>query len=154
MSHPTNLAGLSPREAIADAMYRVVIGLDTANLALFQSAWSKDSPVLFDMGTGAMNGLDEITSKMYSFIAPLDTHHSLSNIRIDFQPGAKTAYMTAYALAQHHRTGEGVNTSSQHLTSGSHYYIDVVEDKDGVWRVTNWRMTVVWLDGDGSIVGQ
>ncbi|KAF2167011.1 hypothetical protein M409DRAFT_22450 [Zasmidium cellare ATCC 36951] len=154
MSQPTTLAGLTPREAIADAMYRCVIGLDTADLPLFESAWSKDSPVLFDMGTGAMHGLEDIKSKLYNFIAPLDTHHNCSNVRIDAKPGAKTAYLTAYSIAQHHRAGEGVDTSTKHLTSGAQYFLDVVEDGDRVWRIKEWRMTVMWLDGDASIVGR
>ncbi|KAK4493660.1 hypothetical protein PRZ48_014845 [Zasmidium cellare] len=156
MTHhqPIIPAGMTPREAIADAMYRCLLGLDTANLALFESAWSNEHTVLFEMGTNAMHGLEEIKSKMYNLISTLDTHHNISNVRIDAQPGAKTAYMTAYALAQHHRSGEGVDTKSEHLISGAYYFIDVVEDGDGVWRIKEWRMTVAWLDGDRSIVGQ
>ena len=43
MSPPITLPSLTPREAVADALYRCLEGLDTNDLTMFKSAWVDES---------------------------------------------------------------------------------------------------------------
>jgi hypothetical protein len=139
--------------AISDALLRVLIGLDTNDRKLYESAWitGGNPDQLFEMGGKSTNIND-----LFNFIGPVDTQHLISNVRVNVEDGnTDEASVTAYAWAQHHRPGEGVQPDSKHLTSGSRYFVDVVRDSaDGLWKIKKWVMTVVWLDGDRSIVGQ
>lgn len=133
-------------------MYRVVIGLDTNDWPLFESGWAgKD--VVFEMNGNPSNGLDAIRDSIFTHIGPLDTTHFINNQRVDAQEGAKTAYLTAYALAQHYKTGEGIDPATKRLLSGSMYFIDLEKDgKDGLWKIKKWSMKIIWVEGDMSIV--
>lgn len=153
-TNPITLHSISPREAVADALYRCVSGLDTNDRELFRSAWLNNDNVTFDMDGKVTTGLDGLTNGLLAFIGPLETLHVISNVRVDLKEGSDAAYLTAYALATHYRPGEGMNPAAKALTSGSQYCIDVVKDgKDGVWKVKDWRMHIIWVDGDRSIVG-
>lgn len=153
MALPPGLTSLTAREAIADALYRCVYGLDTNNIELFESAWAKSPDVCLDMNGTVHSGMDSIRDKVFNPIGPLDTTHTISNMRVDVQDGAKAAKMTAYALAQHFRAGEGLDLTSKHLMSGGIYSIDLTHDShDGLWKVVKWAIKFVWLEGDMSIV--
>lgn len=152
MSYSTTLANLSQRDAIADALYRVVIGIDTNDKALFNSGFISND-VVFEMNGNRMEGLDVIHENMFSNVGPLDTTHFISNVRVDAKEGAETASMTAYALAQHYKPGEGMMPDTKRLLSGSMYWIDVVKDgESGLWKVKSWIMKIIWVEGDMSIV--
>lgn len=98
---------LSDREAIPDALYRSIIGLDSNDKTIFESAWHQDAQFIFD-GTPPIEGLAAILDTTFQLIGVgLDTTHMVSNVRIDLKDGADTAKMTAHALAQHYRKGEG-----------------------------------------------
>ncbi|KAH6888504.1 hypothetical protein B0T10DRAFT_488305 [Thelonectria olida] len=146
--------GLSDREAIPDALYRSIIGLDANDQTTFQSAWHKDATFVFD-GTPPTEGLDAILATTFQFIgAGLDTTHMVSNVRVDVKDGANTAKMTAHALAQHYRKGEGRNPKAPRFLTGNMYWIDAAKDESsGVWKMTKFEMKVIWCEGDGSIVG-
>ncbi len=138
--------------AITDALLRILIGLDTNDRKLYEAGWSSsaDPDTVFEMNGKATN-----INTMFDFIGPLDTQHLVSNVRINAGDDDSMVSLTAYAWAQHHRPGEGVQPGTQHLTSGSQYFLDVEKDeKDSLWKVTKWTMKVTWLDGDASIVGQ
>ena len=152
-NNPIALPGLTTREAIADALYRCVIGLDSNDQQLIESAWDT-SNAFFQIDDIKMEGWQAINDNMIKTIGPMDTQHSISNIRVDVKDGANTAYMTAYSVAQHYRPGEGNKPDAPHLLAGSKYFIDVVKDaSDGLWKVQNWRMNVIWRDGDNSVLG-
>lgn len=55
---PIALSSLSVREAITDALYRGVIGLDTADVALFDSAFTDDAS--FDLNSNVLDGRSAI----------------------------------------------------------------------------------------------
>ena len=63
---PTTLRGLSTREAISDAIYRAVLGLDTTDKALFDSAFMQDAS--FDLDRNVMVGPDKIATGCYDGI--------------------------------------------------------------------------------------
>lgn len=153
MAHPIALTSLTPREAITDALYRAVIGLDANDLALFESAWVQGKDACFDLNGTIFDGMEAICDNVFTLIGPLDTTHTISNVRVDVKEGADAAFMTAYALAQHYRVGEGNDPASKRLLSGSIYFIDLTKDSsDGLWKVKKWTMKIIWVEGDMSIV--
>ena len=154
MAHPIVLSSLSPREAVTDALYRALAGLDLNDRELWDSAWVEGSAARFEMNDTVYDGKDTLDDNIFKPIGPLATHHNISNVRVDLRDGADTAYMTAYAIAQHYRAGEGLNPTTKHLISGAMYFMELVKNSsDGLWKMKKWVMKLIWLDGDGSIVG-
>ncbi|KAK7415230.1 hypothetical protein QQZ08_012404 [Neonectria magnoliae] len=153
-TYTTNLA-LPDREAIPDALYRSIIGLDANDKDIFVSAWHKDATFIFD-GTTPTEGLDAILATTFAYIGgALDTTHMASNVRVDVKDGADTAKATAHSLAQHYRKGEGKNPNASRFLTGNMYYIDVAKDNsDGLWKMKKLEIKVIWCEGDASILGQ
>ncbi|KAF2228735.1 hypothetical protein EV356DRAFT_497516 [Viridothelium virens] len=152
MTQPIALASLETKDAIIDPLYRCLIGLDSNDRGIFESAWAKGEAA-FDMNGNVMDGMDAINTNMFEHIGPLDTQHMISNVRVDHKDGADQAYMTAYALAQHYRAGEGMDPGTKRLLSGASYSIDVIKDSgDGLWKIKRWTMKLIWVEGDMSIV--
>ncbi|KAF4962265.1 hypothetical protein FSARC_9654 [Fusarium sarcochroum] len=149
----TNLA--SDREAVPDALYRSILGLDTNDKEMFQSAWHKDASFVFD-GTPPTEGIDAILNTTFAFVgAALDTTHMVSNVRIDLKDGSDTAKFTAHALARHYRKGEGKNPKAPRFLTGNIYFVDVARDEsDGVWKMKKLEIKMVWCEGDASLLGQ
>lgn len=153
MEHPIALTGLSTREAVTDGLYRGILALDSNDQALFESAWVDSPDTVFEMGGKATRGIDAIKQFLLGFIGPLVTQHSISNVRVDVKDGADTAYLTAYAIAQHYRPGEGLDPQAPRLLSGASYAVDMVKDAgDGLWKAKVFRMKTIWIEGDPSIV--
>jgi hypothetical protein len=153
MAHPITLPSLTTRDAITDAIYRVVIGLDINDSALFDSAFVPGKDTSFDLNGTVSSGPDAIRENIFVPIGPLDTTHFISNVRVELKDGAETAYVTASALAQHYRVGEGLVPDAKRLLSGSLYFVDVVKDgSDGLWRTKTFKMKIVWMEGDISIL--
>src|SRR6202012_6248769 len=117
MAPPISLTGLSTREAIADALYRSVQGIDTNDLSLFKSGMVDLKEFKFEMNGIEMQGEDVIIGAVLNFVGPMDTTHNISNIRIDVKDdAADTASMTAYAVAQHYKKGDGPDPTTAKLT--------------------------------------
>ena len=151
MALPSALSFLVAREAIADAIYRCVIGLDTADIALFDSAFTQDAS--FDLNGNVLDGLNAIHTGCYDSVAKLDTTHFVTNIRADIKDGEPKASVTASALARHYRPQQGRAPGATHFTSGSLYYIDCVKDsRDGSWKIVHWRLKSIWFEGDFGIM--
>jgi hypothetical protein len=149
MPPPIVLSSLSTREAIADALYRVTIALDTRDSELFQSAWVESDEIIFDFCGTESKGVDAIRKSVYDLVAPLDTTHIISNMRIDVKEGEDTATMTAAAFAQHYRGGEGLTPDKKYLLSGSIYDVSLVKNAtDGQWKILRWGITLNWTEGD------
>ncbi len=151
MALPFALQSISTREAIADAVYRAVQGIDTNDLPLFKSALTEDVS-MEATGMGVIQA-DDIVNKMFSGVGPMDTTHIISNIRINAEEDGHTASMTAYAVAQHFRKGEGHDPAAPGLLSGGIYTLELVKDsKDGLWKVRKWVVDFKWMQGDRSIM--
>lgn len=150
------MKGLSTREAIADALYRCVQGLDTYDEALFRSALVDLKDFKFGFNGSELKGEGVIMDAVFHFVGPMATTHSLSNIRIDVESdAAEIASMTAYAIAVHYRKGEGIDPTTSHLTAGAIYDLDLIKDKsDGQWKIQNWGVKLLWRSGDASIVAR
>lgn len=153
MDNPIHLSSLSPREAIADTLYRCLAGLDTNDRTLFDSAWVHDDSTSFEMPGRSITGMDALNRDLFDVVGPMDSQHMISNVRINVKDGADTAWMSAYSQAVHYRPGEGKDPSSKNFTGGTVYYLDIVNDsKDGLWKIKKFRVEVLWFDGDRSVV--
>lgn len=146
---PTKLPNLSAREAIMDALYRGVIGLDIADRALFDSAFAPDA--VLDINGTKLHGLEEIHSGCYNIIANLDTTHFITNVRVLVEGNGVEASMNATALAQHYRHGQGTEPGAPHLLTGSLYRLKLVKDGEELWKATYFSMRSVWTEGDRMI---
>jgi len=152
MSHPHILTSLTEREAVADALYRAIIGFDTNDVSIFNSAFSGPD-VVFDLSGNVINGLDAIRTQLLDFVGPMDTTHMISNVRVDVKDGASTASLTAYALAQHCPSGKGGEPGGPKYLTASSYFLDLVKDKsDGLWKIKKWAMKIIWTQGDSSVM--
>ncbi|ATY58977.1 hypothetical protein CCM_09537 [Cordyceps militaris CM01] len=160
----TNLSPTpSDREAIVDAIARCVCGLDTADRALFQSAFTADA--VFELNGTLLHGLDEITALSFDIVSKLDTTHMTSNVRTTFAEGGRAATTTATGVAHHYRAGRGLSMEqgghTERLVVGSLYSIDLVkveeEDEEGgkrtLWKAKTWRLKSVWSQGDWAVMG-
>ncbi|MCJ1325075.1 hypothetical protein MMC10_001737 [Thelotrema lepadinum] len=151
MANPITLQSLSIREAIIDAIYRVHTALDQADLALFDSAFTPDA--VFDLSGRVLSGLDAIHDGCYNKISKLDTTHFASNIRVNVEDGDSKASLTASALGQHYREGEGDQEGTTRILAGGLYNIDLVkDDADGLWKIKYWKLKRVWSEGDWSVM--
>ncbi|KAF7591513.1 hypothetical protein BBP40_001503 [Aspergillus hancockii] len=130
MMLPSSLPSLTVREAITDALYRCLLGLDTADITLFDSAFTKDAS--FDL-----NGRSWKTS----------------NIRVSVNDGDSKASLTTSALAQHYRPGKGVAPSAPTLLVGSLCALNCVKDEqDNLRKIKNWKIKIIWTEGDWEVI--
>jgi hypothetical protein len=145
---------LSGREAIADAVYRCVVALDTDSPTLFRSAFTSDA--IFDLNGTIMNGFDAINTQCFASISKMDTTHFISNLRINVLDGDSKAEVTCSALAQHYRGGEGMKPGAAPLLAGSLYWLELVKDEgdDGLWKIKKWKMKSTWGQGDWGVFGK
>lgn len=152
MAYPVVLNQLSPREAVADAIYRITLGFDTNDIDLFKSA--VDDKIIFDRDGRLVEGLDAVMQNIFVPIANLQTHHSISSVRTDFEDGTNVAHAIAYMIAQHYREGEAMDPSKKGLMGGTMNHFDLALDgKTGLWKITKCTMNIKWMEGDASIVG-
>ncbi|KAF3769438.1 hypothetical protein M406DRAFT_354012 [Cryphonectria parasitica EP155] len=142
---------LSGREAVADALYRCVTGLDTNDVDLFRSAFHQDAS--FTLNGYTMNGLASIVSDCFDNIAKLETTHFVTNTRIHIADGGSQATLSASTLAQHYRGGQGMKGNADRFLTGALYLLELAKDSDGTtWKITNWKMQSTWGEGDIGIV--
>lgn len=152
--HPHTLHHLTPREAIADALYRALLGFDHHDVGIFNTAWLSDD-VTLSLNGDVVTGLPTIRSRFLETVGPMDTTHMTSNVRIQIHDGAvtETASLTAYAVATHALPGKGCEVGAVKFTSGSEYSLQLVKDvKDEVWKIKRWDMKLIWTEGDYAAV--
>jgi hypothetical protein len=137
---------LSPREAVADALHRCVLGTDTNDQDLFGSACYL-SLVQLPWKSGPRLAI--FSRKPFTMI----TTHITSNIRIELKDGADTASMTTHAISYHVRPEDAFKPEDTSYTAGSLYSIDLVKDsKDGLWKFQKWDIKVLWTTGDIAVL--
>lgn len=150
-SLPTTLSPpLTGREAIADALYRGVLGLDTNDAALFDSAFTQTAK--FTINGQISEGLPAIHENCFNLISKLDTTHFITNTRINIDESCSKASMTASALSNHFRGGKGMQPEQPRLMAGSLYYLDLVKGSDGTWKIEDWKMQSTWAEGDWAVM--
>ena len=121
MSHSISLPSLSPREAVADALYRCIIGMDDNSPEMFKSAFVQSKETSFVLGDNKIEGADTINDYVFTNILPLHTTHAISNIRVDLKDGADTAYMTCHAMAQHFHAEDAFKPGAKSFLTGGLY---------------------------------
>ncbi|KAK4691738.1 hypothetical protein P7C71_g5325, partial [Lecanoromycetidae sp. Uapishka_2] len=153
-SFPQSLPSLSQREAIADALYRAAIASDHNDSALFNSAWAGEgvSMEIHDDKKRVLEGLSLIRTNVLDRIGPMDTTHNISMVRVNYQDGADTAFVTATSTAQHAPSGTGRDPTGIKYTVGGEYSVDLIKDEAGVWKIKNLVLNVIWTSGDASLM--
>jgi hypothetical protein len=152
MADQVTLTGLSPREAVADALHRCVLGIDTNNQDLFGSGCLKNESMSIIAGPYTIEGWTAI-SDFFQKVFVLETTHVISNIRIELKDGADTASMTAHALSYHIRPEDAFKPEDTSYTASSLYSIDLVKDSsDGLWKIKKWDMKILWTTGDKAVL--
>lgn len=154
MSSTASLPLLTPREAVADAMYRCVLGIDTNNKQLFESAMSKDPTATFIAGPATFTGWNQISS-IFEAVWKVNTLHSVTNMRVNLKDEkADTASLTCHAISYHVRPENAFDVEDTSYTAGSLYDVDLVRDKEdgGLWKILHWRITIQWTTGERSIL--
>ena len=132
---PVNLGpGLTPREAAADALYRLVHGLDFNDADLIRSAFVEDG-VLDISGlspaTGQdhpeQKGVENIINGVLGHVGPMATSHSITNVRVKLNDKMDRAEVMTYVIAQHFRPGEGHDVSNRdYALFGNSYWAEYV----------------------------
>ncbi|KZM28070.1 uncharacterized protein EKO05_0003763 [Ascochyta rabiei] len=152
MANSVNLTALTPREAVADALYRCVLGIDTNDQELFESACLKNESMTFVAGPVNIEGwtaVNELTQKAFAVV----TTHIISNIRIELKDGADTASMTAHAISYHVRPEDTLKPEDTSYTAGSLYNLGLARDgDDGLWKIKKWEVKILWTTGDKAVL--
>lgn len=147
-----NLTGLSTREAVADAFYRIMLAFDENDSELLHSGMA--SNIVLNINGKEVAGFEDVKKHSFDTVGPMDTTHFITNIRIDVEnDSATTASMSANTLAQHYPRKMGTSDSTRRLLGGSKHNLRLVKDKsDGLWKVEKWMMKTVWHEGDFSVM--
>ncbi|KAF2448439.1 hypothetical protein P171DRAFT_470205 [Karstenula rhodostoma CBS 690.94] len=152
MPPTTTLPSLTPREAIADALSRCVLGIDTNSRPLFESACVKDETMTISIGPIVLEGWPAISAYMER-VFHLITTHIISNVRIAVEDGADTATLTAHAISYHVREEDALKVEDTSYTASSLYDIEMVKDAgDGLWKIRRWGFEVLWTTGKRSVM--
>ncbi|KAH8678229.1 hypothetical protein BX600DRAFT_147483 [Xylariales sp. PMI_506] len=176
MANPTFLTGLTTREAIADAITRACLAIDSNDRALWESAWATSTSgadgapplaaasardeVSMVINGRELRGMDTLYSECFDRVGPMDTQHLISGLRIELlgskekdEEEEEEARATANALNQHFRPGQGMVPGAEHLLVGSTYDIRLVrEAHDGQWRIRSWVLKSIWGQGNPEVL--
>lgn len=143
---------ITPREAVADALHRCILGLDNNDRSLFESACLKDEGMLVVAAGFTIQGwtaINDFMSRLFSLV----TTHFLTNIRVQVNEGSNTAYMTAHVIAYHVRPNDAFVPGDTSYTAGCLYFIDLLkDDTDGLWKIKKWEIKMQWTTGDRAIL--
>ncbi|KAF2679608.1 hypothetical protein K458DRAFT_346581 [Lentithecium fluviatile CBS 122367] len=152
MADQVTLTALSPREAVADALHRCVLGIDSSNRDLFESACLKNESMTVVAGPTTIEGWTAI-SEFFLRVFVLVTTHVTSNIRVELKDGADTASMTAHAISYHVRPDDALKPEDSSYTASCLYFIDLIKDSnDGLWKIKKWDIKVLWTTGDRAVL--
>lgn len=142
----------SPREAIADTLHRCVLGIDSNDRNLLESACLMNEEMTFIAGPIVAEGWSAV-QQLFEKVFVLVTTHITSNVRIQHQDGANTASMTAHAISYHVRPDDAFKQEDTSYTAFSLYSIDLVKDgEDGLWKIKKWEAQVLWTMGDKAVL--
>lgn len=146
------LPGLTPREAIADALHRSVLGIDSNNREILESGLLKNEEIVVIAGPVTVQGWPAV-SEFFDTVFKLTTTHVTSNIRIEVEDGADTASMTAHAISYHVKPEDALKEEDTSYTAACLYDIDLVKDgNDGLWKIKKWILNILWTTGDKAVL--
>lgn len=143
---------LAPHEAVADALHRCVLGIDSDNQELFESACLKNEEMIWTGNGINIEGWTAI-KQLFQRLFVLVTTHNISSVRVDVKDGASSANLTAHAISYHVRPEDAFKQEDTSYTASSLYNIDLVKDEDdGLWKIKRWEAKVLWTTGDRSVL--
>ena len=143
---------LTPREAVADALHRCVLGIDSNDHYLFKSACLANEEMTWIGGGFNVEGWNAI-QELFERAFILVTTHIVSNIRVELKDDANSASMTAHAISYHIRPEDAFKLEDTSYTASSLYTIDLVKDaNDCLWEIKKWEAKVLWTTGDRAVL--
>ncbi|KAK3690573.1 hypothetical protein B0T22DRAFT_463896 [Podospora appendiculata] len=145
----------SDREAITDCIHRLILGLDTNDSELFDSALAEDAK--WELHIKTLQNRQEIHEQSYDTdIVKLDTTHYVTNIRIHMADSGSEASVSTMYEAHHYRGGRGTIPGAARYSTGGVYFLRLVRDADdaGGWRINYMKMKPIWTEGDRLLVMQ
>ncbi|KFY77890.1 hypothetical protein V499_02825 [Pseudogymnoascus sp. VKM F-103] len=152
MAVQLSLPSLTPREAVADALHRCILGIDTNNRDVFESACLKGEDMIITLGPATFSGWAAI-NELFVNVFKLITTHIASNIRVELEDGADTANLTAHVISYHVKPEDAVKVEDTSYTAGTLYDIDLVRDGgDGLWKIKRWDLKIQWTTGDKAVL--
>jgi hypothetical protein len=154
MDYPTSLSSITPREAVAYAMYRAVVAIDDNKPELFESAMVQSEETTFEViGGRTIQGMKAINAHIVDRLMPMKTTHSVTNVRGDLKDGADTAHLTATVIANHYRPDDTYAPESKACVTGGLYSVNLVMDSsDGLRKIIRWTLQLNWTKGDRSVI--
>lgn len=147
------IPALDTREAVADALHRFMLGMDTNDSELFDSAFTQD--VRWDLFGRQMNSLKEVHVECFDkTIIHLDTTHYVTSIRIEIAESGTEASLSCLYNAKHYRLGTGTDPTAPWFWTGGTYYLEIVKvESEGLWKIKLFKMRKMWIEGDFEVMG-
>jgi ketosteroid isomerase-like protein len=148
---------VTDRAEIADAIYRYAAGLDFGDAALLESSLTEDATVDLTAAVGKL-GLefpplaprDVVVGALTGAVGPLDTSHSITNVRVEIT--GDTAIARCYAQANHFLPGEGPQPDrTRHALMMNRYTADMARDGER-WRIRRLLIDCAWFEGDPQVL--
>ena len=153
ISTTQTLADLVDRTAITDTLHRYAAGLDLNDADLLASSLTEDAVV--DLGPAMrrigydfppLSPRETVVTALIGAVGPLDTSHSITNVRTTID--GDTATVLAYAQAQHFEPGTGSDPAvTRHALMMNRYTASLVRD-GAQWRIRHLDIANAWFDGD------
>lgn len=144
----TNVAPLSWAEwsSAIDVQLRFASAVDGRDWEALERCFAEDVEAVLPL-TGAHSDRSSMIARIAEVVDRLDaTQHFLSNHQIDRHGDGMQA--RCYVIATHVRT---TVDRELHFTFGGRYD-DYIVDQGGPLRIARRQLTVVWRDGDPSIL--
>jgi len=151
------VAALTDHAAIVDTLHRYAAALDHADADLLTSALTEDAVVDLTPATAkiglefpVLSPRDTVVAALIGAVGPLDTSHSITNVRAQVDGDRAEAH--CYAQAQHFLPGQGPNpTVTTHALMMNRYRADLVRD-GAAWRIRRLTIDSAWFDGDPAVL--
>lgn len=148
---------IADRAEIADAIYRYAAGLDLGDAVLLESALTEDAVVDLTAATArlglefpALAPREMVVGALTGAVGPLDTSHSITNIRIEIDGDTATA--RCYAQANHYLPGEGPRSDrTRHALMMNRYVTELARDGEH-WRIRRLLIDCAWFEGDPQVL--
>jgi hypothetical protein len=150
---PLDLASLSDRLDVVDALYRFGAGQDLHDEALFASAFDDDDAALDFVQPARLLGVElpvfrgklHIVGSIMAAVARLDTTHTVTNPRVQLDGDA--AELFALVEAQHLPHDD----HCRHLLLKNIYRVRLRRHDQG-WRIRHLHIHTVWKTGDARVL--
>jgi hypothetical protein len=145
-------ARIEQRTEIIDALYRFAAGQDLRDPILLASAFGPEAALDFvqpakklGIDLAVFKGRDQIVSTIGAALAELDTTHTVTNPRVNFEQDHASLF--ALVEAQHLRR----NDHRRNLLLKNFYWV-TLKPTGRQWVITKMRIENVWYTGDPKVL--